>query len=433
MSVQALICTIAVRPHPNAQRLQIGLAASHQVIVDLSTQGGEVGVFFPPNAQLSEEFCRENNLFREGKGTNKDPSKNGYMEESRRVRTIKLRRIPSEGIWLPLDSLAYTGVDLSTLVEGFAFNELNGKPICQKYFSPATQRAMKAGQPKQERIRIHMFHEHYDTKQLRYYLGKLPETNFRVVITEKCHGTSGRTGHVQVDKPLARHKKFWNKYLGWTGLLFPPDEHWRHVSGTRRVVLESTFRDGWHGGNFRQEIHETISLKKGETIYYEVVGWEGPGGATIMATHSLGTEKGDEIRKELAAKYNTDKMTYSYGCAPGTYRVLVYRITVTNEDGDSTELSWDQIVARCEQLGHRVVPVLFEGTVYNREELVELCRKLSSGPSTLDPTHVREGVCVRIEHPSMFGEVFKWKGIEFCHLEGIAQQDVDYVDAEDAS
>ncbi len=267
---------------------------------------------------------------------------------------------------------------------------------------------------------------------------KLPEALFNVVVTEKLHGTSGRTSNALVEMQQPGWRGWWNQHFGrW--YTFAPIREWRVVTGTRRTLLASTIpqagkQDTWHQGNFRQEIHDRIKaagLRKGESVYYEIVGWEGLGLGTIMATHSVKTD-GDELQKELSKQYG-DRITYSYGCLPGQYKEFVYRMTYTNEDGQTIELAWDQMVERCERLGLNVVPVLMKTQVLNRETLLDACKNLVSGPSALDRHHIREGVCIRVEHPGMFGEAFKWKSPEFTSLEGIANQDPDFVDAEDAA
>lgn len=53
-----------LQKHPNADRLQIAIIFGASVIVDLKTKVGDLGVYFPIDLQLSEEYCRENDLVR---------------------------------------------------------------------------------------------------------------------------------------------------------------------------------------------------------------------------------------------------------------------------------------------------------------------------------------------------------------------------------
>lgn len=53
-----------VRKHPNADRLQLGDCFGNTVCVSLDFFEGQIGVYFPTDGQLSEEFCEQHNLVR---------------------------------------------------------------------------------------------------------------------------------------------------------------------------------------------------------------------------------------------------------------------------------------------------------------------------------------------------------------------------------
>ena len=55
------------------------------------------------------------------------------------------------------------------------------------------------------------------------------------------------------------------------------------------------------------------------------------------------------------------------------------------------------------------------------------------GNSTLDDTHIREGIVVRLEKANGRMKCYKHKSFEFKVLEGILKQDDNYVDIEDIS
>lgn len=104
-----------LRKHSNADRLQCVEVFGQNVIVDLSYQEGQKVVFFPSDGQLSLEYATDNNLVRK-----KDENGNnigGYMDaEKRNVTAIRLRGEKSEGLVLPIETLAkYT--DISKLKE----------------------------------------------------------------------------------------------------------------------------------------------------------------------------------------------------------------------------------------------------------------------------------------------------------------------------
>lgn len=263
------------------------------------------------------------------------------------------------------------------------------------------------------------------------------------------HNTSGRTGLVKTNKKINWFKRFWNKYLSWTGLAFE-DKYWVKVTGTRRTVQDPDFSTdmGYYGGtNFRRMIHDSLNPQKGEVLYYEIVGFTDTG-VPIMPPHSIED-------KDLQKQYG-DKMVYKYGCSPdGTqgpkFKVLIYKILRVNEEGQYCALSWAQTKARCMELGLEHVseiqlgvigptkepaPLLFNYSQETQkkeiEQLFNYCRSLADGPDPIDPSHTREGVVVRVEHPLMH-QMFKFKGFIFCSLESIKSNENLFVDPEDVS
>ena len=76
-----------------------------QALVSKDVQVGDVGVLFSTEVQLSEDFARENNLHRHN-NLNDDPTQTGYLEDSRRVKAIKLRGHRSDSLFMPLDEAA---------------------------------------------------------------------------------------------------------------------------------------------------------------------------------------------------------------------------------------------------------------------------------------------------------------------------------------
>lgn len=428
MSYKAKVCHISTRPHPNADRVQLGVASGYQVVVGLETESGQLGVYFPCDGQLSHEMCMANNLYRKDPKTGEPMG--GYFEENRRVRAQPFRGQKSEGFWVPLTYLRWTGVDLSTLEAGDEFDALNGKEVCRKYVSEATKRAMERAQKqgqKKKKKEIPMFKKHFDTPKLRYTASAIPEGAV-LHITEKLHGTSGRTGYVQVEDDLPAIKRAINNFFRKE--IFRPKREWRKVSGSRRVTYDpdQSVDQGFYSGmEFRFEIHERLRLKKGETLYYEIVGFTDKK-TPIMASHKI-------TDKALKKKYG-DEMVYRYGTDRDQavpYDIYVYRITQTNEDGDSVDLSWPQVMRRCNELGLRHVPH-YDTLVYDGDEdsFLELVEQYSQGSSKLDSTHIREGVCITVDHHLM-GGTHKYKGFWFCELEGIAKNSDEYVDLEDIS
>src|SRR5688572_8565759 len=86
---EAIVARVKTRPHPNADRVQLGDVLGYQVVVCLDTQDGELGVFFPVDGQLSHEFCLANRLYVKHPDTGEPMG--GYFDAKRRVRAQRFR------------------------------------------------------------------------------------------------------------------------------------------------------------------------------------------------------------------------------------------------------------------------------------------------------------------------------------------------------
>ena len=402
------------------------------------------------------EFCEQNGLLAVYEnGVNVS---GGYMDPAKRnVKAIKLRGEKSDGLFLPLESLAYTGIDISTLKMGDQITVLNGKEICTKYIPKVKEsKAPVATQKKVVKAKYQTtptFFEHKDTEQLAYNLDAFKPGD-EIEITLKMHGTSQRTGYHKVHCGYKR--SLLDKILRRPGT---PIYDWGQANGTRRTVLKD-FEGGFYGSNEFREPHAKMfegKLWKGETVYYEVVGFTHTG-APIMATCS--NKKLND--KEFIKQYG-EETVFSYGCAPGLLGglvkdkevvdnetvvypqsdIYVYRMTMTNEDGDTVEYTPDFMRYRCELMGVKCVPVLWSGripqnpgskddpTISAGEWIKNVAERYFDGPDPIGKTHVREGVVVRILNRPTFA-AYKHKNFSFKVLEGIIKDSADAPDMEEA-
>lgn len=257
------------------------------------------------------------------------------------------------------------------------------------------------------------------------------------------HNTSGRVGHVLVDKKISVLTKFLSRFL-------PIEtQEWQYLNGTRRVVLEESSGSQFHDPTIRENALNYFNgnLRKGETVYFEIVGYE-TSGSLIMSSVDIKKLNDKEFTNRWKQHGNTD-MAYTYGCEPKKSEVYIYRITNTNVEGHSVDLSWDDVIRRCGELGVKHVPELSYMTLGEMlwrdktaggdgnirvayDMIMSEVDYLSKGASTLDSSHIREGVCVRLDNHSQTPKVYKHKSFEFKVLEGIIK-DSGIVDMEDAS
>ena len=462
-----------VRPHSNADRLQLADCFGNTVCVGLEYKEGDVGVYFPVDGQLSEEFCKVHDLVRR-----KDENGNaagGYLDPKKRnITAIKLRGEKSDGLFMPISCLDYcfdVAVAEDVLNVGDTVDIVNSHLICEKYIPYKAPKTSAGGagtraHRRAKRALAPTFFEHADTEQLVYNLADFKPGDY-VDISLKMHGTSQRTGYLKVFQGYAdsfpcRVGNAIRKVMARLGGKNEEDIDFHHdgkeiydrgyVSGTRRVVLD-TFDGGFYGSNAFREPHAKKfegKLWKGETVYYEVVGFTDTG-APIMG--SCGNEK---LGKDFVKQYGKETV-FSYGCEPDGCKfynkaaedlvaklnehaeekllpqsdIYVYRMTMTNEDGNVVEYTPDFMRYRCELMGVKCVPSLWSGfipqnpaskddpTITAGEWIQNKAELYYDGPDPVGKTHVREGVVVRIINRPKFA-AYKHKNFDFKVLSGIA-------------
>lgn len=437
-----------LRPHTNADRLQIATIFGNDVIVDLSVAIGDIGVYFPSDLQLSKEFCEINDLVQR-KDENGNPC-GGYLDpDKRNIRPIKLRGEKSDGLYLPIKCLEYTQGRLKI---GDRIDVVNGHEICCKYI-PVIKNKTSSKTKKCNKVRKHtapvapLFIEHADTEQLNYNLDAF-KAGDQIEITLKMHGISNRVAYVPVLKRFKR--TLFDRILGREG---KPIYEYDYISGTRRTVLDS-FNGGFYGSNaFRKQFEDRLrgKLYKGEEVYFEIVGF------TDAGTPIMPIGDNNKVGKDFVKQYG-EKTVFSYGCAPNDKdlpqsEMYVYRMTMTNEDGAVVEYTPDFMRYRCEQMGVKCVPVFAKATIDcegvhiyapdnelygfvhetdNVGDTVKLvAEKYYDGADPIGKTHVREGVVVRIVNRPKFC-AYKTKNFSFRVVEGIIKDTALAPDMEEA-
>ena len=348
---------------------------------------------------------------------------------------------------------------MDSLNIGDTITTVNGHEICRKYIPRGKHHATAAGgagkraKRKAKRSIAPVFYEHIDTEQLAYNLHMFKPGDL-IEITRKLHGTSGRTSHTKVFQGMKR--TFWDKLFRREGT---PIYDWGYVSGTRRTVLD-TFDGGFYGSNeFRKPYHDFFEgkLLKGETIYYEIVGF------THEGQPIMGVCDNKKLKdKEFVKKYG-ETTTFAYGCAPFPEKMVlsetaenchpakpqndiyVYRMTMTNEDGEVVEYTPDQMRHRCMYMGIKTVPLHWYGFIPDEEVftgtsceytdpgqfVLAKAEEFFDGEEPIDPTHIREGVVVRVINRPTF-TAYKHKNFNFKVLENIIKEVADAPDMEEA-
>ena len=349
-------------------------------------------VMFPAETQLSEQYCHENNLFRHG-NLNKDQSKQGYIEDNRRIRAIKLRGNTSNCVIMPLESLAYTSIDATEFKAGDTFDKLNGFDICQKYVvATKAQPGVKVQQPKFSRVDKRMLPEHIKTLQFFRYQNQFAKKN--VSVTQKLHGTSVRISNIPVAKTLA-----WKDRLAKELGINVSEQEYDYVYGSRRVVkdINDPDKNHFYDHDIWTATGEKVkdSVPKNYILYGEIIGWV------------------DEQKPIQAG--------YTYNLKPGQNELYVYRVAVINPDGFVTDLSWDAVKEFCNERGLNHVPELGSPRGINEWDVDEMMNRryydegwVKAVPLS-NPKSKDEGICIRYE--AQVPVIAKAKCSEFLEFE----------------
>jgi hypothetical protein len=382
-------------------------------------------LFFPAESCLSETFLHKNNLYRESQ-LNSNTEEKGFFEQSGRVKALKMRGIISSGFVIPASSL----LDLfaqgdahyiySQLKVGDEFNEIEGVEICRKYVSKSSVTPALPGsrQAKQDRVNNKLkdlivpnqLRFHADTTHLAKNLQAFSKDNI-IIISDKWHGSSCILAKVLINKKLNWFQKLLNK-LGCNiqdkefGYVYSSGKPKSNLpKGVLQLDEVQTFKSNtgdFYTSNIWKKAFDDYkyALEDGISIYSELVGF---------------TEGGSAIQKG-----------YDYGCEPGQYKMVVYRITYTKPDGSVIEFSWQQIKDYCKKYELETVKEFYFGNLPNwGSSNMEIDELMGYFLETLQTTYnmekqdpyctskvPAEGLVVRIDGKSTYS-AFKLKAKKF--------------------
>lgn len=394
----------------NCDNVKHALLFGNAVVIGKETTAGELGVFFPVETQLSNEFLSNNNLLRKSAQSelcsNVDPEKSGFFEAHGRVKAVKFRGHKSEGFWIPVSSLEFTGVPTSVFQAGDVFDKIGDHEICRKYIPKRNPAGTPRQQARQARLEDSIvdgqFRFHPDTENLRRNIHKINPSDY-LSISDKWHGTSVVIAKILVKRELNWFERLAAKFLPIQtdvyGLTYSSRKVIKAVNGVAKGTAQHFYSsDIW--GDVAKEVEDR--LPEGFTIYGEIVGF---------------TKEGSPIQSG-----------YHYGCGPNQHRLLVYRATVTTPKGQVVELSWPQLKEFCTKYGFEMVREILYGragdftktsAIHWHEELLhdlEACY-VSDGLCPFNNNEVpAEGVVVRVDHLHEC-EAYKLKNFRFLERE----------------
>lgn len=333
-------------PDPETTRLKVAHIDGFNLVVGIDSQPG-IYVYFPTSCEINPQLLAYGNLYKHSEKNNHPEDKPGFFEDNGRVKAIRLRGVVSEGFLMDwtlfnnflIDNLNKT-IEPEINKEFDCIKEDNKEVwICKKYIVKTSTPQPKGVSRYQKRVKRFnkvidtQFRFHYETSQLR----KVPtfiQPNDLISVSGKIHGTSHISAYVLCKRPT-KWWKFWDKV----------DTVYDYLYSSRSIIknanYNSTKKQGYYGCDVWYYANEYLKpfLQRGMTIYAEIVGFL-PNGGYI--------QKG-----------------YDYGCIPPkneqdykleiNFKVRVYRITLTNVDGQVHEFSAREVQQYCKQNG--LIPV----------------------------------------------------------------------------
>lgn len=384
---------------PNADKIKRTVIYGNNIIIDTSVQTGDKMLYINSGTKLNIEFAKFNNLLTDAE-LNKD-KKPGYVSAKKLlIKAIKLRGIVSDGILLPMEALHFINENISH--DWFEINDVftdldfdgNTYNLCEKYVVPVRNNGgSKTSKQPKEKLRDlivnNQFRFHNETSHLGKNIHKLNDDD-ELIVTRKRHGSSLILSHVLIVKKL----KWYEKVLKYFGYKVPISEYgfiWSSGKPKSQVPkgLESETHE-WKTKNmsfYTEDIWKKAynllkdKLEKGVTIYGEITG-EGIQGAN-----------------------------YTYG---KPYDIHIYRITVTNVDGNVYELGWNEVVDYCNKynLNYCEEYERFKIKDLNSNILDYLSEKYIN--KSYPDCKVDEGICIRNTRNN---EIFKFKSPNFLLFE----------------
>lgn len=361
-------------PLENCDNVQGLIIMGNQVIGDKSIKEGDIGIYFPLETQLSENYLKYNNLYRKPE-LNLDSTQKGYFEENGRIRCVKFRGHKSEGLFMPLESLSFLRdstasfskdiptfdiggtneyyIGITPLTVGDTFDELEGVEICRKYIPKHTHTPGLPGSKKNKSLKKfksklieNQFRFHQDTTMLYKNVHRI-NPNDIISISYKLHGTSGISSKILCKKKL----KWYEKLLSKIGVNIIETQY-DYVYSSRKVIKNEELNPNqqhFYEVDIWGIAHNLLKefLQDGMTFYYEIVGYLSNGGI-IQKDYDYGYSN---PMLDSISEYKVNKH----------FGIYIYRITYTNISGKVFEFSFKQIQDFCKQYGLNSVPLLYYG------------------------------------------------------------------------
>jgi len=424
-------------PDPKVERIKCAVVDGFIITVGIDSEPG-LYVYFPVLSQINPQLLQYLNLYR-NKEKNKDSEKTGYFEDKGIVKAINLRGVKSEGFLMPMSDLQNFIVDVVNVAleeptPNTEFDEVehNGKSfwISKKYIAPVSKTPGTPGSPKEkkkkkglDRIIDEQFRFHYDTTLIK----KCPHIihpDDLIHISSKWHGTSGISAYVLCHKRLTLRERIAKWLTKW------PFDIYDYVYSSRTVIKNQYYNKDVTGGFYGCDVWKYADdyikpfLTKGMTAYYEIVGYL-PNGGWIQKNYDYGCVPPVKVTDP---ETGNEVVQYKQG---RQFKVLVYRLTLTNVDGQVHEFSAREVQQWCKnrdilcaiEYYYGYATDLYKDIITDEHWSENFLQKLANdksfnmeqnSPECNNPVP-HEGLVIKIEN--MKSEAFKLKCFKFLGLE----------------
>lgn len=330
-----MIDAFTQHPNPKCTKLKLAKVDAYSIIVGLDEKPG-LKIYFPVLSRINPNLLAYANLYQDSE-LNNDVNKKGFFSSNGRVKAIKLQQYPSEGFLMDYKVLqdfveSVTAKKLPLVESGTEFDSVQeGEKtfwICKKYVNNVPKEVTVKHNKKQKlvkkfnRVIDSQFRFHYDTVLIRNSPYSINKDDI-IHLSSKWHGTSGISAYV-----LCKHQLTWKEKIAkfLTGYEF---NKYEHLYASRKVIKNKTIANsGFYGAEDGREDADKILqpiMTKGMTIYYELVGF---------------AKNGTYWQKDY--DYGCTRPIDGYVCGHN-FKILVYRITLTNIDGIVHEFSTQDV------------------------------------------------------------------------------------------
>lgn len=267
----------------------------------------------------------------------------GFFNKYGRVRCVTLKNTPSFGfLFAPKDLQKFDPSITNEEVESYVgqeFDTVNDVLFVQVYVPPVKEEKKRRNKTSKADKKIKFFDRmidgefyfHYDTDQLEKNIQSIKPDEI-VDISVKLHGTSSIIGKLHVKQPLniPFYKKAVNWFIDTTGLFksarfIDTEVVYGPVFASRTVVKNKYINKSVGGGYYDKDLWTEYGeiiypyLNEGMTVYGEIIGYVSDSEKMIQ------------------------KM-YDYGCDKGMNKIMFYRITATDEEGNKAEFTVPQVL-----------------------------------------------------------------------------------------